>query len=93
MLFDKDTGKSIPTTIQEKPFDIRMMASRDAKGNLRVNTSSPVVSGEPKEVYHGGPVNKIGLNSNNNWEPVGAGDMYNLRAMGVSTGILGFKGG
>ena len=92
MLFDRDTGKAIPTTIQEKPFDIRMMATRDAKGNLRVNTSLPIVSGEPEEAYRG-PGSGTKLNSNNNWEPVGAGDVYNLRTMGVSSGILGLKGG
>jgi len=92
MLFDRDTGKALPTAIQEKPFDIRMMATRDSRGQLRVNTSPPIVSGEPKEVYNG-PGSGTGLNSTNKWEPVGAGDMYNLRSLRVSTGMLGFKGG
>ena len=96
MLFDNDTGQVVPQT-PEAPaktnFDIRMMATRDAQGNLRVTTSTPPeLSGAPKEIYRG-PGSGHDLKPNNDWEPIGPGDAYNLRNLRVSTGILGFKGG
>jgi hypothetical protein len=54
------------------------------------NTSAPALSGEPKETYKG-PGSGTEMKPGNAWEPVGAGDTYNLRGLRVSTGMLGFK--
>ena len=93
MLFDNQ-GNVVPpgpTEMPQESFDIRTVATRDARGNLRVaNTSPPALSGEPKEVYSG-PGSSTEMKPNNAWEPVGAGDTYNLRSLRVSTGMLGFK--
>ncbi len=93
MLFDNQGNviSTPPTEMPQESFDIRTVATRDARGNLRVaNTSPPKVSGAPGETYRG-PGSGTGMKPNNDWEPVGAGDTYNLRGLRVSSGMLGFK--
>jgi hypothetical protein len=90
MLFDNQ-GEIVPPSIAQEEFDIKLATTRDAQGNITLSTSSPLppgISGAPKETYRGAG-SGTELKPNTNWEPVGAGDVYNLRSLGVSSKILG----